>query len=95
MKNALDIAHTVNNDIANCMNDVAGGDENLADEMYNDPGVLSDLLGDRLFDACCCFKDDDHKILGWQVCDALLELAKNHPAMKITVERFKIGHNFF
>lgn len=91
MKDALDIAYTLDNEICNCKVDLAEGDEIEADRMYDDPDVMSDLLGDRLFDACCCLRDDDHKILAWEVTDHLLNMA--HPALKKAVEEFKINHD--
>ncbi len=90
MKDPRDIAHDLNNEIANCMYDLGEGDESKADDMYNDPDVMSDMLGDRLFEACNCFKTDDDTILAWEVTDILLEIG--HDALKEAVNQFKERH---
>ena len=49
------IATIVYGNLMGCMNDLADGDEILADDNWNDPDVLYDMLGDRINDHLCEF----------------------------------------
>jgi hypothetical protein len=53
----------------------------LADELYNDPDTMSDLLGDRIYDAT---GGDEAKFA--LVLDALAEGRRAHPALAQAVE---------
>lgn len=90
--NTKNMAREIRSDLENCMSDLAGGDEILADEYWNDPATLSDLLGDRIFDRCGCFATDDDKIMGWEIADHLLKIS--HEALKEAVLYFKRRQDF-
>ena len=81
------MAREIRSELENCMGDLAEGDEILADFYWNDPGTLSDLLGDRIFDKCGCFATDEDKINAWEITDHLLEIS--HKALRKAVISFK------
>jgi hypothetical protein len=89
---AKSIAHEIRSGLENCMSDLAGGDEILADDNWNDPDVLGDLLGDRIFDACNCLRTDDDKILAWEVADWIMKIS--HTALEDTARLFKERQGF-
>lgn len=89
-KSPIEIAHDLANDVANCMYDLAEGDEIRADDMYNDPDIMSDMIGDRLFEACYFMKNDEDKILAWEVSDCILKIG--HPALVQAITDFKKRH---
>jgi hypothetical protein len=89
---AKSIANILRNDLENCMYDLANGDEITADDYWNDPDVLGDLLGDRIFDVCNCLRTDDDKILAWEVADCIMEIG--HDALEDTARLFKERHGF-
>jgi hypothetical protein len=86
------IACTLRSELENCMHDLANGDEIAADEYWNDPNVLSDLLGDRIFDACNCLRTDDDKIKAWEVADYIIEIG--HDALEEATWQFKERQGF-
>lgn len=87
-----EITHNINNEIANCMYDLAEGNENKADDMYNDSNVMSDLFGDRCFEACGYLKTEEDKILCMLVCDKIIEIG--HKALVTAVKEFMERRNF-
>lgn len=89
---AQSIAHEIRSGLENCMSDLANGDEILADDYWNDPDVLGDLLGDRIFDACNCLRTDDDKILAWDVADHLIKIG--HDALEEAAQKFKERQGF-
>lgn len=89
---AQSIAYTLRNNLENCMYDLANGDEILADEYWNNPATLQDLLGDRLQDACNCLQTDDDEILAWETTDHLLKIG--HEALKEATKNIKKRHGW-
>jgi len=95
MKDPRDIAGTIYNDVENCMSDLAdcAGDfdnyedkEAKADDLWNSPDDLRDLIGDKIFWASNSMKTDSDKILASQISFHLHEIG--HDAMKQAVLSF-------
>ena len=67
---AKSLAYDLYNDLQNCISDMAEDDVS-ADMMFDDAGVISDVLGDSVFDACNCKRTPEDEKLYLEVLTAL------------------------
>ena len=64
-----------------------------ADRLWNDPGILRDLIGDKLFWASNSMKTKEDKKLCKEICICLIQIS--HPAMQEAVQVFMTDHELF
>ena len=72
--------------------DLAGMDELLADEYWEDPRVLSDIFGDRIYDECISrwgSKGEDWAAAYVCVCDQIIRDHKGHMAIVLAMADLK------
>lgn len=81
------IASRVRCQLEECMNDLADGDEALAEDNWNDSGVLGDMLGDRISDELVPFKfrGKEQQVAVKAVAKAMKECA--HHALSVACDK--------
>ena len=80
--------------VTGAMPDLAGGDEARADEYYNDPGMIRDMMGQNIYDACNGYATDDDKLTVLEVADELLKIVKCHQAFTEAINTFVANKNW-
>ena len=90
---AESLAYSIRGGLEGMMHDLAGGDEVEADNMWNDPAVLGDVAGDRIYDACAMginMKTEEGKVFVKKVTDHLIKIS--HEALAKAVKNIQERH---
>ncbi len=90
-------ANEISSWLESAVNDMAEGNsweeiETMADDMYNDPELVGDLIGGRIFDSCQNLKTNTDKIKAKNICLELIGMATYHDALREAAIKFIENH---
>lgn len=90
-------AYEISSWLESAVTDMAEGNtweeiETMADDMYNDPTLIGDLIGQQIYDSCKCLNTTDDKYAALEICNTLIKISPKHEALKEATNNFKQNH---